>query len=252
MKSNKIKILLLFCLGGILILPGCSSTSNTIRYNTPQDTDSNTSGSAIRFSSDNNNTVKSPVNDTAGMVNNSNLDEDDDTDNIPDSEIRKSVDMSSLIERYDNSNGSSSINSDKGTPKEKMLMEIIKYLNTPYKYGGDTKRGIDCSAFTQTVYEKTLSIQLNRTAREQYTEGNPINSIEDLKFGDLVFFDTRSRVKPGHVGIYIGNNLFAHASSKFGVIVSSFDDDYYKSRFMGGRRIEDLLGSKDNTSSTYR
>ena len=61
---------------------------------------------------------------------------------------------------------------------------------------------------------------------------------EDLQFGDLVFFDTRINVKPGHVGIYLGDNLFAHASSKKGVTISSLNHSYYQSRFMGGRRVE--------------
>ena len=118
-----------------------------------------------------------------------------------------------------------------------MLMEILKYINTPYKYGGTTSNGIDCSAFTQSVYNKSLAVNLQRTAREQYHEGEEIDNIDDLKFGDLVFFNTRRRVKPGHVGIYIGDHLFAHAS-KNGVTVSSLDLDYYAKRFMGGRRID--------------
>ena len=119
-------------------------------------------------------------------------------------------------------------------------MEIIKYLDTPYKYGGNSINGIDCSAFTKTIYGNVLSIDLLRSARDQYTQGIIINNRDELKFGDLVFFDTRRRVKPGHVGIYIGDNLFAHSSSKNGVIVSSLDQDYYSRKFMGGRRIENL------------
>jgi cell wall-associated NlpC family hydrolase len=62
--------------------------------------------------------------------------------------------------------------------------------------------------------------------------------MEDLQFGDLIFFNTQTNVRPGHVGIYIGDNLFAHASTKKGVTVSSLTHTYYQSRFMGGRRIE--------------
>jgi cell wall-associated NlpC family hydrolase len=65
-----------------------------------------------------------------------------------------------------------------------------------------------------------------------------INDRSDLKFGDLVFFNTRRRVRPGHVGIYIGDNLFAHASSKLGVTISSLDYDYYSKRYMGARRVD--------------
>ena len=118
-------------------------------------------------------------------------------------------------------------------------MEVIKYLDTPYKFGGNSESGIDCSAFTKTVFSNTFSMELPRTAKEQYQVGDEIDSKNDLKFGDLVFFNTRKRVKPGHVGIYIGDNLFAHASKK-GVTVSSLEDNYYSRKFMGGRRIENL------------
>ena len=118
-----------------------------------------------------------------------------------------------------------------------------EYLKTPYKFGGNSKNGIDCSAFTQTVYNDCASISLLRTAKDQYYEGTPIDNQKDLRFGDLVFFDTRRNVKPGHVGIYLGDNLFAHASSKQGVTVSNITNEYYAKRFMGGRRIEELYGS---------
>jgi len=117
-------------------------------------------------------------------------------------------------------------------------MEIIKYLGVPYKYGGTTKSGIDCSAFTQTVYKDVFKIKLERSARLQYTQGEVIEKGDKLKYGDLVFFNTRKRVKPGHVGIYIGDNLFAHASSTKGVTISSIDYDYYSRTFMGARRFE--------------
>jgi cell wall-associated NlpC family hydrolase len=122
-----------------------------------------------------------------------------------------------------------------------MLMEIIKYINTPYKYGGDSQDGIDCSAFTQNVFSSSLDVNLLRSAREQYTQGFTVREKGDLIFGDLVFFNTRRAVRPGHVGIYIGDNLFAHASSTSGVIVSSLDHKYYSTRFMGGRRVNDVF-----------
>ena len=119
-------------------------------------------------------------------------------------------------------------------------MEIIRYLNTPYKYGGNSLNGIDCSAFTQNVYRDSWLLDLNRSARDQYQQGIVIEERSDLKFGDLVFFNTRRRVKPGHVGIYIGENLFAHASRKRGVTVSSLDEDYYSRKYMGAKRMEGL------------
>ena len=81
-----------------------------------------------------------------------------------------------------------------------------------------------------------------RSAKEQFTQGIVIDNKEELKFGDLVFFNTRRRVKPGHVGIYLGDNLFVHASSKNGVIVTPLTHDYYTKRYMGARRIEQSIG----------
>lgn len=209
MKSFKKYIVFILGLSGLIFYSGCSASSNSMRYAEK----------------------KSKENPATSVRYNSNVKDEGD---LPADE--QSVDISSLVN--DNSYYSGSV------LKEKILMEVIKYLNTPYKYGGNSKEGIDCSAFTQTVYNKCLSVPLYRTAKQQYSEGSPVDDLSDLKFGDLVFFDTRSGVKPGHVGIYLGDKLFAHASSSKGVIVSSFDTDYYSSRFMGGRRIENIFGSK--------
>ncbi|HEX2868423.1 MAG TPA: NlpC/P60 family protein [Ignavibacteriales bacterium] len=150
------------------------------------------------------------------------------------------ISVSQLVEKYVSGNQYSEP-SDSVNLKEKVIMEIIKYLDTPYKFGGVTSKGIDCSAFTRTVYSSTFSYELPRTAREQFQQGDEIDDISQLKFGDLIFFNTRRRVKPGHVGIYLGDNLFAHSSSRQGVMVSSLTTDYYNKRFMGGRRFENLL-----------
>ncbi len=122
------------------------------------------------------------------------------------------------------------------TPREKVLLEVIKYLDTPYKYGGNSGRGIDCSAFTKQVFENSLSLELPRSAREQYQEGDEVSK-DELKFGDLVFFNTTRRSFPGHVGIYLGDNQFVHASRKLGVTVSSLDEAYYNKRYVGSRRV---------------
>ena len=158
-----------------------------------------------------------------------------DPSDLPESEDK--IDLSSLMKNIENksSDGEPVLSSK----KEIMIMEIIKYMNTPYKYGGNSLNGIDCSAFTQNVYQSSWMLTLNRSARDQYQQGKVISDRSDLKFGDLVFFNTRRRVKPGHVGIYIGDNLFAHASSKLGVTISSLEHDYYNKRYMGARRIDE-------------
>ncbi|MBI5727131.1 MAG: C40 family peptidase [Ignavibacteriales bacterium] len=118
-----------------------------------------------------------------------------------------------------------------------MKMAIVKYDQTPYQYGGNDLDGIDCSGFTLNVYAQAFNEKLPRSAREQFQVGETISSRDDLKFGDLVFFNTRRRVRPGHVGIYIGDNKFVHASSSYGVKISSLDEDYYNRKYMGARRV---------------
>ncbi len=230
----------------INFITGCSSSLNSQRYKTKTEKTETEKKSPVRFTDENDNSNPSQtdekINDddlkTAALS--EDIDSDDnDADDIP--EERNSVDLSSVSSRLLSNNDESN---SFGTVKEKMLMEIIRYLNTPYKYGGTTKKGIDCSAFTQAVFDHSVDYQLLRTARGQYTQGIEIDNKDDLKFGDLIFFNTRRRVRPGHVGIYIGDNLFAHASSKNGVIVSSLDHSYYSQRFMGGRRMEVLSAAK--------
>lgn len=224
-----------------VFISGCSSTSNVSRYGGKSDSDVHNTKN-VRFTSDdadNNNVASSNKNDTSTVHN---LNDDSDPDVLPTNEPR--VDYSSVLKKINSTNSSGDISSESGTPKEKMLMEILKYINTPYKYGGTSSKGLDCSAFTQLIFRKSLSIRLDRSAKDQFHEGDEVNDIDDLHFGDLVFFDTRRGVKPGHVGIYLGDHLFAHASNS-GVTVSSLDMDYYAKRYMGGRRIEaDQFGSK--------
>ena len=230
MSSHIFKILaLLFLLS--LILSSCA-TSSTIRYGSQNTEEKETKDPSVRFTS---------VDDS--MVIDLNLDHKDPND-LPSDE--PDVDVSKLLATNRNDYTFDVPGYDYTTIREKMLMEVIKYLGTPYKYGGTTKDGIDCSAFTQTVYKDVFNIDLQRSARLQYTQGQVIEKGEELKYGDLVFFNTRQRVKPGHVGIYIGDNLFAHASSKKGVTITSIDYDYYTRTYMGARRFE-TNGLTENT-----
>ena len=227
MKIKSHLIIILYLIAGVIIYSGCSASHNSVRYNDRPEKKEKKS-SPVRFTSDD---------DISSVDTSFNFPDNLDGEDLP-VEKNNNVDISSLANK-NNSSG----NSEFSTVKEKMLMEIIKYLNTPYKFGGNSLNGIDCSAFTQSIYRDCVSISLLRTAQDQYYEGTPVRDISDLKFGDLVFFDTRRNIKPGHVGIYLGDNLFAHASSKQGVTVSKLTSDYYSRRFMGGRRIEELYGS---------
>ena len=126
----------------------------------------------------------------------------------------------------------------------------MEWLGTPYHFGGTGGRGIDCSAFTRTIYDKVADVWIPRTASSQYDFGKNISK-NDLQFGDLVFFNTRRHVRVGHVGIYLGDNLFAHSSTRFGVTVSSLESAYYSARLIGAKRLySNDLAKLRNTSSS--
>lgn len=106
-----------------------------------------------------------------------------------------------------------------------------EWAGTRYRMGGTSKQGIDCSAFMQTTFSAAYGIELPRSTAEQRHLGRQINKSE-LKKGDLVFFR-----KNNHVGIYIGNNQFMHASTSQGVTISSLDEDYWARTYTQSRRI---------------
>jgi cell wall-associated NlpC family hydrolase len=116
-----------------------------------------------------------------------------------------------------------------------LLAHIDEWYGTRYRYGGTTKTGIDCSAFVQAVYLSAFAVSLPRTAREQYRHSKIISATE-MKAGDLVFFNTTGGIS--HVGIYLMNNKFVHASTSYGVTISDMFDPYYLKRFIGIGRVE--------------
>lgn len=120
-----------------------------------------------------------------------------------------------------------------------LMKEIVNLLGVRYRFGGmDAVKGIDCSAFVGTIYSRALGMSLPRSSNQQFGVGNKVQK-NDLKVGDLVFFRTSRRRGPvSHVGIYVGGNLFAHASSKHGVIVSTLESGYYAKTYVGARRIK--------------
>ncbi|NTW33857.1 MAG: C40 family peptidase [Bacteroidetes bacterium] len=123
-----------------------------------------------------------------------------------------------------------------GKEDKKFIEELAKWLGTPYLYGGTTLKGVDCSGFVQTVYKNVYNISLYRTAYDLVKNGELINK-KNLKTGDLVFFKINSD-KVSHVGIYIKDGKFIHASSSKGVIVSKLSDAYYAKYFYSGGRIK--------------
>jgi cell wall-associated NlpC family hydrolase len=118
----------------------------------------------------------------------------------------------------------------------KIFYPIKTYLGTPYKFGGDTRSGMDCSGFTCRVFQESYKKKLPHNASQQYLRCTHISRL-DLKLGDLVFFSMNQNGSIGHVGIYIGNNYFAHASTSYGVVVSGLKEKYYRSRYVGAGRV---------------
>lgn len=226
---KKLFIYLIILIGSIILI-GCSGTSSALRYNENNQNDKIEPKTDTRYTSQNNPSIS----DTLTALDEE-VSEIQDPSDLPEDESK--IDLTELMKSLDKKSAGSDGELQLATKQEVMLMEIIKYMNTPYKFGGNSLNGIDCSAFTQSVYKNSWLLDINRSAREQYKQGIIIDDRSELKFGDLVFFNTRKRVKPGHVGIYIGDNLFAHASSKSGVTVSSLDHDYYNRRYMGARRM---------------
>jgi lipoprotein Spr len=111
---------------------------------------------------------------------------------------------------------------------------IHAWWGTPYKIGGMTQRGVDCSAFVQTVMAGSYELALPRTAKEQKEMATPLERNE-LREGDLVFFNTRGGVS--HVGIYLHNNKFVHASTSGGVTISDLGEAYWAKRYLGAGRV---------------
>lgn len=118
---------------------------------------------------------------------------------------------------------------------ERSLFDVYQqWEGVPYRWGGETQSGVDCSAFVQIAFQDAWQIALPRTTQSQSKVGTQIASNE-AHYGDLVFF--RISRHSEHVGVYIGNQRFMHASSSKGVIISRLDNPYWASKFWQFRRI---------------
>lgn len=121
-----------------------------------------------------------------------------------------------------------------------LLQEAETYLGTPYRYGGTTRRGIDCSAFVKNVFSM-FNKNLPRVSADQAREGYRV-STDELKEGDLVFFATKGRGRVTHVGIVHGKNengvvQFIHSSTSKGVVITPITDSYWGKRYLYGKRV---------------
>ncbi len=122
-----------------------------------------------------------------------------------------------------------------GDENPELLREVAGWLGTPYRFGGTTKAGADCSGFAKAVYLKVYGINLERVTVNMAQTSRRIGK-RNLREGDLVFFRINGR-RISHVGIYLSNNKFIHASTSRGVIVSDLDENYYSRNFAFGGRV---------------
>lgn len=144
-------------------------------------------------------------------------------------------------ERSSNSGSSASVKSQKvlgSKPntnfEKKLVSESEEWLGTPYAWGGNTKRGVDCSGFVKQVYEE-MGYMLPRTAAQQYEYTDRIKD-EERKIGDLVFFKEHGKIS--HVGIYIGNDTVIHSASKRGVVKQNITNTYLEKLYAGAGRVK--------------
>lgn len=166
------------------------------------------------------------------LINNSNQEEPDnfDRDYIHDEayiQLKKHELIDSLSNTYEQIDNLILYN--------ELMNSFDGWKGTRYKWGGDSKTGIDCSALTRRVYREVFGYELPRVSVDQAKQGK-IVSRSNLKPGDVLFFRPENRVN--HTAVYVGNSLFINASSSQGVILSSLDNKYWKSYFKYGVRIE--------------
>jgi peptidoglycan DL-endopeptidase LytE len=165
-------------------------------------------------------------------------DEDMEEDNdLPDMENENNVPYANNSSFLTESDGNRVLLGKWNNPDEAQLLVKVAtgFIGAPYRFGGSSLKGIDCSSFVQKIYG-IFDVSLPRNAREQSKVGISITR-ENLTKGDLVFFHTNRSL--GHVGIYIGNNEFVHASSKSKAVrIDSLDTPYYQKRFQQAVRVK--------------
>src|SRR5476651_306322 len=153
------------------------------------------------------------------------------TKNVPTPAPDKSDDQESLAKDYLSQVMGVAL---KATSNVKLFQFVYDWIGTPYRFGGSSKKGIDCSAFTKELYTQVFNMDIKRSSRDIFSMVTPVGK-DDLKEGDLMFFKIHSR-SITHVGIYLGDGRFVHAANK-GVAISNISDEYYSKYFYRGGRM---------------
>jgi cell wall-associated NlpC family hydrolase len=132
--------------------------------------------------------------------------------------------------------GAEAVENNYRTTEQKLYSQFQKWKGTPYRSGGLSRSGVDCSGLVQLTYRDLFGMSLPRTVREQVKTGKRVRQ-RDLRAGDLVFFKTG--IFQRHVGIYLDSRTFMHASAGSGVTISSLDSRHWSRRFWKARRLLD-------------
>lgn len=122
-----------------------------------------------------------------------------------------------------------------GITNTSLKKEVDQWLGVPYKYGGSSKQGVDCSGFCGNVFKNVYNINLGRSAQDIFDQSKPV-SRSALKEGDLVFFKINSS-RVSHVGIYLADNKFVHASTSRGVMISDLGEAYWTKYYFASGRV---------------
>lgn len=131
-------------------------------------------------------------------------------------------------------------NQAKTKSEKKLIKEAKRWLGTKYVYGGHSKKGTDCSGFVMQLFLKVYGVKLPRSSKDQQQFCKRILKSQ-LKIGDLVFFSTtKNKNKVSHVGIYIGDDEFIHASTSKGVVVSKLSQNYYIRNYHSSGRVKGI------------
>jgi murein DD-endopeptidase / murein LD-carboxypeptidase len=116
-----------------------------------------------------------------------------------------------------------------------LITTISDWLGVPYKFGGNDKKGVDCSGFINNVYPIVYQLNVPRVAAQIQQKATPVPR-KELQEGDLVFFKINTK-EVGHAGIFLFDNYFVHASTSRGVMISRLEDTYWNKYFVGGGRF---------------
>jgi cell wall-associated NlpC family hydrolase len=137
-----------------------------------------------------------------------------------------------------------------GTENRDLLMTADEWLGTGYRLGGESKSGIDCSALVQVICKKVFGVKISRTVSEIFKKDLKPVEIESLQPGDILCFKSKGR-KISHIGMYLKDEKFVHASRKRGVSINALSENYYRKRFAFAGRVAGSRSVKKTITSQF-